>query len=98
MAWNGRMAGRSPQKTCTSPPMSAVMAGAAPLYGTWTILIPVSCCSSSDPRCGVVAFPADAKFSFPGFALARAMSSWRVLALTSGPTATTCGTRATSDT
>ena len=37
----------------------ARLAGAAPLNGIWVILIPASRASSSVPRCGLVALPAD---------------------------------------
>ena len=44
---------------CTSPAMSAVSAGALPLYGTWTMLVPVRSLKSSAAMCCVVPAPAE---------------------------------------
>src|SRR5512140_2912093 len=56
--------------------MTATIAGAAPLYGTWMILRPTIDLSTSPARWFPVPLPDDAKLICPGFDLASAMSSW----------------------
>ena len=72
--------------------MSATMAAAAPLYGTCTMLIPASCLNSSIVTCVVERLPTVPKRISPGLLLARATSSFTVLAGSEG-----CATRIKSD-
>src|SRR5690242_11636397 len=62
--------------TCTCPDVRSSSAGAVPLYGTWTILMPVIIIRSSVERCADAPTPLEAKESWPGFVLARATSSF----------------------
>ena len=55
------IAGGMPEKNITTcPPSRSVNAGAAPLYGTWVIVIPALRCKSSNARCAGLPLPAEA--------------------------------------
>jgi hypothetical protein len=45
---------------CTSPASTAFIAGATPLYGTWTMSMPAVRFRSSPARCGMLPLLADA--------------------------------------
>ncbi len=64
-------AGRSGSMICTCPPSRSATAGAAPRYGTCTILMLASMLNSSPVRWMVVPAPAEAKLTLPGLALRR---------------------------
>jgi hypothetical protein len=63
----------------TVPASRSCIAGAPPLYGTWTALVPVSCQNSSAVRWSDVPLPADAKVILSGFALMNFIRSANVL-------------------
>src|SRR5262249_56041221 len=69
---------------CASPPTTAVTASGALLNGTCTMLIPAALRNSAPAMKVVLARPGEEKLSVPGLALARSISSLRVLAGTSG--------------
>jgi hypothetical protein len=72
--------------TSIRPARSSVNAGAAPLNGTWIISVPASMLSHSPRRWCRLPTPADEKLTFPGAALARAMSSASDFTCESGST------------
>ena len=55
---------------CVSPASSACVAGAAPLYGTWTMSVPVSTLKSSPARCPALPLLPEPNESLSGFAFA----------------------------
>src|SRR5438477_435170 len=59
----------------TCPPSVSATAGPPPLYGTWTMSIPVRSISSSPAMCDGVPLPTEAKCRRPGSALAIATMS-----------------------
>jgi len=59
----------------TWPAMMSVRIGAVPLYGTCTMLVPVSFISITPVRCEAVPTPCDAKLALPGLALSQAIAS-----------------------
>ena len=79
---------------CVSPPSTPLSAGALPLYGTCSICVPVSSCSSSPARCSVLPMPVLAKLASPGLALAAAIRSASVRAGLSVRTTSTSGVSA----
>jgi hypothetical protein len=83
---------------CTLPPSKSFTAGAMPLYGTWTVLMPASKLRSSPAKCAPLPSPGEAKLSLSGFALAYAISSRKVFAGTEGCTTRTLGDCASSET
>src|SRR3990172_107006 len=78
--------GTGPKNMETSPPSSAVIAGAAPLYGTWVISTQVSVLKSSPQKGAGEPMPAEEKVSLPGSAFAFAINSATVEAPTEGCT------------
>src|SRR6266581_4747833 len=62
-----------------------------PLYGTWTILIPVSCIISSPARCTGVPIPEEPNFTASGRARAYSISPASVFAGNAGLAITTIG-------
>ena len=71
---------------CTCPASTSVTAGATPLYGTCTMLIPADSLKSSAASWVVVPVPAEAKLSLPGCAFASCTSSASDFAGTAGCT------------
>src|SRR4029453_15257097 len=71
----GSDGGRLSNISCTWPLRRSAKAGALPLYGTCVICTPAITLKSSPDRWIDVPLPDDAKLSFPGLALAQAMSS-----------------------
>ncbi|KAG1301253.1 hypothetical protein G6F63_016813 [Rhizopus arrhizus] len=61
--------------TSTCSPMAALTASLPLLNGTCTMSRPAVSFSSSSPRCGELALPADPKFKRAGLALAYATNS-----------------------
>ena len=61
------------------PPISSVIAGASPLYGMWVKVAPARVPSSSIVRWELVAAPGEPNIASPGFALANAAKSAKVL-------------------
>ncbi len=57
------------------PPIKSIIAGAAPLYGTCNMSMPVWRLNTSDAICSIEPLPAEPNASCPGFALASATSS-----------------------
>jgi len=64
----------------TSPPSSAVTAGALPLNGTCSSLTPASPAKYSPARWVIVVLPDEEKVTTPGLALARVTASFSVAA------------------
>src|SRR5918992_3401285 len=56
----------APIHTWMRPGSRSATAGAAPLYGTWFIFVPVSNCSIAAPRCCGLPLPEEPWFSSPG--------------------------------
>src|SRR5690348_7817012 len=81
--------------SATSPPSSALTAGALPLYGTCTIFVPAIDENVSPERCTIVPFPEDAYAISPGRDLANAMNSLTERAGSDGCTTMTSGVCAT---
>src|SRR5215213_4500674 len=52
----------------TCPPIRSVTIGAEPLYGTWTIFVPVFCMKSSIAMCNDEPDPDEPNDTFAGFA------------------------------
>ena len=75
----------------TSPASSAVVAGAPPLYGTWTTFTPAMTLNISPAMWKPLPLLAEAKLSLPGCALASAISSSTFFAGTAGFTTSTNG-------
>ncbi|MNF03808.1 hypothetical protein D3C80_2031990 [compost metagenome] len=71
------------------PPIVSVTACEPPLYGTYSHCAPVACCTATAARCGALPIAVTAKFSRSFFD--SATRSCKVLAGTSGCTASTCG-------
>src|ERR1700758_1468935 len=67
--------------SCTLPASRSVMAGAVPLYGTCTSLVPAIALNNSPLRWLMPPAPDEPKFSEPGFFLSSAISSCTVDAL-----------------
>ena len=78
-----------------SPLSSPIVAGAPPLYGTWTILTPPMSPTIAPARCVEVPAPPEPKVTWPGRARAIAMSSLTDLAGSDGWPSTTFGPEAT---
>ena len=62
------------------PPIKSCSAGAVPLYGTCSILMPVVDMRSSVVRCAAAPMPLEAKVSWPGLAFASSIRSFIVVA------------------
>src|SRR5204862_8025313 len=69
LRWPGKD-GRPSTPTCTSPAITACVAGAPPRNGTWVIVSPAAALINSITRCDVLPAPEEAWFSLPGLALA----------------------------
>ena len=81
---------------CTCPPSRSCIAGAPPLYGTWTMSTFASDLKSSPARCPALPLLPDANESLPGLAFARAINSATEFAGTDGLSTSTFGVTATS--
>ena len=81
----------------TCPPSTAATAGAPPLKGTCTTLMPAASLNSSPVRWNTVPLPEEAMVSCPGFDFASATSSLTEVACTEGSTASTTGSEATTE-
>ena len=87
----GRMVPTLSHSACTLPPSRSVMAGAAPLYGTWVTLAPASRANSpAQMWCGEPS-PALARVNWPGCWRAKAISWRRSPAGAPGPATSTSG-------
>src|SRR5688572_10650034 len=71
----GRSVFAAPIQTWMRPPRRSATAGAAPLYGTWFIFVPVRSCSIAAPRCCGLPLPEEPWLSSPGRDLAYATRS-----------------------
>src|SRR5829696_3337408 len=80
----------------TSPEITAVVAGALPLYGTWSISTPVIDLNNSPARWPGAPAPLEENVSAPRLAFASAINSLTVFAGTEGCSASTFGTVATA--
>ena len=80
------------------PPIRSCSAGAVPLYGTCTILIPVVDISNSVVRCAAAPMPLDANVSCPGLAFASSTRSFTEFAASELVAHTISGAVAISDT
>src|SRR6202171_5864853 len=90
--------GISPKNPLTCPPMTSVIAGAAPLYGTCISLAPLESASSSIARCGMLPIPDDAMGIGFGLCLDCATRSVTLVAGFVGFTTSTSTLLTTSDT
>ena len=73
-------------KSWTRPAMMSLVASGMPLYATCTISIPAACLNTSPAKWVPLPTPAEARLSWPGFDLARAMSSFIDFAASVGGT------------
>src|ERR1700681_4672671 len=89
--------GISPKNPLTCPPMTSVIAGAAPLYGTCISLAPLESASSSIARCGMLPIPDDAMGIGFASCLDCATSSMTLVAGLAGFTTRTSTLLTTSD-
>ncbi|MNT51932.1 hypothetical protein D3C72_1889240 [compost metagenome] len=79
--------------TVAWPPITSVSAGALPLYGTCVMRMPAMLLNSSAARWVDWPLPELAKVTWPGFALASAISAATLLAGVPGAVTSTSGPR-----